>query len=99
MDRDIQNQGRARPNWDKDQDAQAANQDQPGRTEYSSTGTGRGREGFTGGEDLSDREDFTARENVTEERQDLAIDQNEPATRSTEGGKPSKGAGDSGRRS
>lgn len=43
------------------------------RTDYTSRETTDGREGFRGGGRISNREDFTGRENTTEERQDRAI--------------------------
>lgn len=57
-------------------DQNRSDTDRPGgveRTDYTSRETKDGREGFRGGERISEREDFTGRENVTEERQDRAI--------------------------
>lgn len=84
MERKNADSGKARPTWDTDHESIEENLDQPGRTRYSSKETLNGREGFTGSEDLSDRGDFTARENVTEQRQDMAIGQNEPAGKDVE---------------
>lgn len=78
--------GKANPASATDREDIRENQEHQGETEYSSKETGDGREGFTGGENLSNREDFAGRPNATEQRQDLAINPNEPASESIDRG-------------
>lgn len=68
--------------------------DRNDENQTSSTGTGysshqekgdRGTEGLTGGENFNDREEFSGRPNVTEERIELATDAGEPASEPLEG--------------
>lgn len=46
-------------------------------TDYSSRETDEGTEGFTGGGHVGARPEFSGRPNVTEERQDMALDPGE----------------------
>jgi hypothetical protein len=77
--------GKANPAWATGRDAIRENHDNPELTEHSSKETLQGREGFTGGENLSNREEFAGRPDVTEQRQDLATGPNEPASEPVEG--------------
>ncbi|MDP9348708.1 MAG: hypothetical protein M3P24_06155 [Gemmatimonadota bacterium] len=77
MDRNDANQT-PRP----DAEGRSANQANSTGTDYSSHQDkgDRGTEGFTGGENFNGREEFFGRPNVTEERLDMAIDPDEPAS-------------------
>jgi hypothetical protein len=54
-------------------------------TDYSSRQTDPGTAGLTGGGNFKDREEFSGRPNVTEERLDMALDPDEPASEPVEG--------------
>jgi|GEM_PF-4204177 len=60
--------------------------DDPTGTDYSSRETPGGTEGFTGGGSLKNRPEFTGRPNLTEERQNLALDPDEPGSVDVERG-------------
>ena len=78
--------GKAHPNSNPDRKSMRENHGQEGRTEYSSKETANGKEGFTGGENLSVRDDFTSRENVAEERIQQAAGENEATPNSGDQG-------------
>jgi len=73
MERKEQSRG-AQPDVDRESVAH----DDPSGTDYSSRQTDNGTQGFTGGGNVGRREEFHGRENVTEERMDMAVDADEP---------------------
>ncbi len=62
---------------DENREAGASGISRDGEVTHSSDPARDGNEAFHGGEDLRDRDEFTARPNVTEERSDGAIPQRE----------------------
>lgn len=74
MERNEPNQ-KPRP----DGEGTSLNQASTTGTDYSSRQTDPGTAGFTGSENFNDREEFSGRPNVTEERLDMALDPDEPA--------------------
>ncbi|HEV2733494.1 MAG TPA: hypothetical protein VGV85_01610 [Longimicrobiaceae bacterium] len=74
MDRNQRDEHRG-PQPDLERES-VASDDRTG-TDYSSRETDAGTEGFTGGGDVGARPEFSGRPNLTEERQDMALDPDE----------------------